>query len=40
VQATLVSPKLVIEDGAFFQGQCDMGEKPAPAAAPKPRPQV
>jgi cytoskeletal protein CcmA (bactofilin family) len=25
VQATLVSPKLVIEDGAFFQGQCDMG---------------
>jgi cytoskeletal protein CcmA (bactofilin family) len=25
VQATLVSPKLVIEEGAFFQGQCDMG---------------
>ena len=25
VQATLVSPKLLIEDGAFFQGQCDMG---------------
>ena len=24
VQATLVSPKLVIEDGAFFQGDCDM----------------
>jgi cytoskeletal protein CcmA (bactofilin family) len=31
VQATLVSPKLLIEEGAFFQGQCDMGEK---AAAP------
>ena len=29
VQATLVSPKLVIEDGAFFQGQCDMGGKAA-----------
>jgi cytoskeletal protein CcmA (bactofilin family) len=40
VQATLVSPKLVIEDGAFFQGQCDMGEKPAAAAAPRPRPLV
>jgi hypothetical protein len=25
VQATLVSPRLVIEEGAFFQGQCDMG---------------
>ena len=39
VQATLVSPKLVIEDGAFFQGDCRMGEgatlppKPAPHAA-------
>ncbi len=29
VQATLVSPKLVIEEGAFFQGQCDMGAKDA-----------
>ena len=41
VQATLVSPKLLIEDGAFFQGQCDMGEKAAPAAGvvagPRPR---
>ena len=27
VQATLVSPKLIIEDGAFFQGQCDMAAK-------------
>ena len=26
VLATLVSPKLVIEDGAFFQGDCRMGE--------------
>ena len=37
VQATLVSPKLLIEDGAFFQGQCDMGagendKKAAPTA--------
>jgi len=28
VQATLVSPKLVIEDGAFFQGDCEMGARP------------
>ena len=27
VQATLVSPKLLIEDGAFFQGQCDMSQQ-------------
>ena len=27
VQATLVSPKLLIEEGAFFQGQCDMADK-------------
>ena len=33
VQATLVSPKLVIEEGAFFQGQCDMGGEKATAAA-------
>ena len=32
VQATLVSPKLLIEEGAFFQGQCDMGDKAAPGA--------
>jgi cytoskeletal protein CcmA (bactofilin family) len=39
VQATLVSPKLVIEDGAFFQGECEMGAakgalppRPVPAA--------
>jgi len=29
VLATLVSPKLVVEDGAFFQGDCRMGEPPA-----------
>ena len=33
VQATLVSPKLVIEDGAFFQGDCRMG---GPPEAPRP----
>lgn len=34
VQATLISPKLVIEDGAFFQGDCRMGGPPeAPAGA-------
>lgn len=41
VQATLVSPKLLIEEGAFFQGQCDMGDKAAAgsgaAAGPRPR---
>jgi cytoskeletal protein CcmA (bactofilin family) len=30
VEATLVSPRLVIEEGAFFQGECDMN----PAAKP------
>lgn len=30
VTATLVAPKLVIEDGAVFQGDCNMG----PAAPP------
>jgi cytoskeletal protein CcmA (bactofilin family) len=29
VQATLVSPCLVIEEGAFFQGQCDMASPKA-----------
>ena len=29
VQATLVSPRLVIEEGAVFQGQCDMGSAAA-----------
>jgi cytoskeletal protein CcmA (bactofilin family) len=34
VQATLVSPKLLIEEGAYFQGQCDMSGDKA-AAAPR-----
>ena len=34
VQATLVSPKLVIEDGAFFQGDCEM----VPPGRPTPVP--
>ena len=39
VQGTLVSPRLVIEEGAFFQGDCDMGAgKPGAAAGPQPRP--
>ena len=40
VQATLISPKLVIEDGAFFQGDCEMGGPPrgALAAPAGPRP--
>ncbi len=34
VTGTLVSPKLVIEDGAFFQGDCAMAPlAPRPAAA-------
>jgi cytoskeletal protein CcmA (bactofilin family) len=33
VLATLVTPKLVIEDGAFFQGDCRMGEGGAAAPA-------
>jgi cytoskeletal protein CcmA (bactofilin family) len=33
VQGSLISPRLVIEEGAFFQGECDMGAS-APAAAP------
>ena len=28
VQARLVAPKLLIEDGAFFEGDCQMGEPP------------
>lgn len=34
VQGTLVAPKLVIEDGAVFEGDCEM----APAARPSPAP--
>ena len=40
VQATLVSPRLVIEEGAFFQGQCDMGGLPKAAATLLPLPSA
>jgi cytoskeletal protein CcmA (bactofilin family) len=35
VQAALISPRLVIEEGAIFQGQCDMGAAPGGAVAGK-----
>ncbi len=35
VRGTLVSPKLVIEEGAFFQGDCDMAAGPK-AVVPMP----
>jgi cytoskeletal protein CcmA (bactofilin family) len=35
VQGTLVSPRLVIEEGAIFSGDCDMGAT-APAAGNDP----
>ncbi len=45
VEARLVSPKLLIEDGAFFEGDCQMGEPPegfkpigASHAPDRPRP--
>ncbi len=31
VRGHLSSPKLVIEEGAFFEGECDMGPSPAKA---------
>jgi len=34
VQARLVAPKLLIEDGAFFEGDCQMGEPPPADASP------
>jgi cytoskeletal protein CcmA (bactofilin family) len=40
VQATLVSPKLVIEEGAFFQGQVDMGGLAKAAATVLPLPSI
>ena len=36
VQATLVSPKLVIEDGAYFEGECEMGSPGRSVLAPAP----
>jgi cytoskeletal protein CcmA (bactofilin family) len=40
VQGTLVSPRLVIEEGAFFLGDCDMNPsaKDSPAGLPALRP--
>jgi cytoskeletal protein CcmA (bactofilin family) len=38
VQATLVTPKLVIEEGAFFEGECQMGQAPE-GPGPRPAPQ-
>ena len=40
VQATLVSPRLVIEEGAVFQGQCDMGSTAAGSASAGPKGEV
>jgi cytoskeletal protein CcmA (bactofilin family) len=34
VQGTLVSPRLVIEEGAFFQGECDMAPPRGGAVVP------
>ena len=34
VQARLVAPKLLIEDGAFFEGDCQMGEPPEDHESP------
>jgi cytoskeletal protein CcmA (bactofilin family) len=34
VQARLVAPKLLIEDGAFFEGDCQMGEPPPADTSP------
>jgi cytoskeletal protein CcmA (bactofilin family) len=37
VQGTLVSPRLVIEEGAFFQGDCDMSASPKGAVVSLPQ---
>ncbi len=34
VKGTLVAPKLVIEDGAVFEGDCEMAPQTRPAASP------
>jgi cytoskeletal protein CcmA (bactofilin family) len=36
VSGTLISPKLVIEDGAFFQGDCEMAPGPRATASQLP----
>lgn len=33
VQGSLVSPRLMIEEGAFFQGDCDMSAAKAPVVS-------
>lgn len=38
VQGTLESPRLVIEEGAFFQGDCDTSAADAPAGVRGPHP--
>jgi cytoskeletal protein CcmA (bactofilin family) len=38
VEGSVVSPRLLIEEGAFFQGECQMSTEPASAAKPAPRP--
>lgn len=38
VHGTLVSPKLVIEDGAFFEGNCDMSAATRRAVVALPQP--
>jgi cytoskeletal protein CcmA (bactofilin family) len=40
VEGTLVSPLLVIEEGAFFQGDCDMSAASRPAVVPLPSPRA
>lgn len=36
VQGTLLAPRLLIEEGAFFQGDCDMGSAARAAVVPLP----
>jgi cytoskeletal protein CcmA (bactofilin family) len=38
VHATLVAPKVVIEEGAFFEGSCDMSAAAKRAVVPMPQP--
>lgn len=38
VRGHLSSPKLVIEDGAFFEGECDMGAPPTAEIIRLPQP--
>jgi cytoskeletal protein CcmA (bactofilin family) len=38
VHGTLVAPKVVIEEGAFFEGNCDMSAAAKRAVIPLPQP--